>query len=58
MIKGLAGLAYSVNRPDLAAAIMLGFVGLLRTSEIVNVRFPDLRWLHNGQQAVLMLPFF
>jgi len=55
MVRGLAGLAYMRNRPDLAAALLIGFVALLRTSEIVGLKFNHICWLHNQSEAVLVL---
>ena len=39
MVTGLVGLAYMVGRPDLAAIFLLGFKGLLRSDEMVGLRF-------------------
>ena len=39
MVTGLAGLAYSAGRPDLAAVFLTGFRGLLRSDEMVSLKF-------------------
>ena len=39
MIKGMAGIAYLARRPEIAAILLVGFRGLLRSGEIVNLPF-------------------
>ena len=39
MVTGLAGLAYMVGRRDLAAVFLAVFMGLLRSDEMVTVKY-------------------
>ncbi|CAK0870625.1 unnamed protein product [Prorocentrum cordatum] len=55
MVCGMAGFALLDQDFGFAAAILAGFAGLLRTSEVVNLRFQDIMYLgdHGGAIPVL-----
>ena len=45
-VQGLAGLAISRDRYDIAAVLLLGFVALLRSGKVLNLRFDDIILCH------------
>ena len=55
-IKGLAGLCYFRNRPDLAAMLLLGFTALLRTSELLYLRHSNILVFPQHSRAIVILP--
>ena len=55
-VRGLAGLALANRLDDVAAALFLGFVGLLRTGEILGARFGHFLLYQRGSRAILLLP--
>ena len=46
----------ALGRMDLAAALLVGFVGLLRTDEILRLRFAHMLSYQGGARGVLILP--
>ena len=55
MVRGLAGVAYMLGCPDLAAILLVGFRGLLRSMEMANLCFHHVLWSAGGSKAVLLL---
>ena len=52
----LAGLAGAIGLPDLALTLLLGFFGLLRTTEALSIRACHVTFSNDGQKAVISLP--
>ena len=55
VLKGFAGLALATNRIDLAALLAVGFLGLLRTGEIVSLQPQQCLFQSGGHKVVLSL---
>ena len=55
MVKGLAGVAYARGRPQVVAVLLLGFRALLRSDEMVHIRFDQLMWMRKGFKAIIFL---
>ena len=56
VIKGLAGFAFAEGRWGLGAMLLAGFVGLLRTDEILDLRVRQIMFFEDFRRAVLILP--
>jgi len=54
MLKGLAGVALAVRRPDLAALLPLGFLCMLRTGELYTLRRKDIIFGPHGTAIVTL----
>ncbi|CAK0858151.1 unnamed protein product [Prorocentrum cordatum] len=54
MVCGMAGFALLDQDFGFAAAILAGFAGLLRTSEVVNLQFQDIMYLGDHGGAILV----
>ena len=56
VVKGLVGIALAMDRLDLAAIVGLGFLCMLRTSEMYNLRVRDVAFGPGLATAVIALP--
>ena len=55
VLNGISGLALAMKRLDLAALLSLGFVCMLRTSEIYSLRKEDVAFSPSGVSAIIAL---
>ena len=53
--RGLAGIALHIQRPDLAAVLLLAFVALLRPREALALSFADIRHYAQGRRGIVFL---
>ena len=56
VILGIAGVALADGRPRVAVAFLVGYVGLLRTTELLNLTPSQLHFLRNDSSVVVSLP--
>ena len=55
LLQGMAGAAIALGKHNVAAALLIGFCGLLRTSEMVNLRKRQVQLLRHGTRMVINL---
>eukprot|EP00959_Pyramimonas_sp_CCMP1952_P038401 803485-Pyramimonas_sp.AAC.1 len=55
ILGAMVGAAMSYDRLDLAALLLAGFLGLLRTAEIVGLKAGQLHFSPDGRKVLIML---
>ena len=53
--RGLAGIALHLQRPDLAAVLLLAFVALLRPREVLTLTYAGIRHYAQGRRGIVFL---
>ncbi|CAK0857154.1 unnamed protein product, partial [Prorocentrum cordatum] len=56
IVKGLAGMAFAEDLWNFGTALLVGFVGLLRTDEILGLRSRRVMFYESHQKAIIILP--
>ena len=55
-VTAMAIAAYCYHREDLVAVLLVGFVGLFRTMEVLSIRCKDVTFMDKDRKALLSLP--
>ena len=56
VILGIAGVALADNRPRIAVAFLVGYVGLLRTTELLKLTPSQLHFMRDDTSVIISLP--
>ena len=56
VIQGIAGVALADGRPRVAVAFLVGYVGLLRTTELLKLSSSQLHFVRGDTSVVISLP--
>ena len=56
VILGIAGVALADNRPRIAVAFFVGYVGLLRTTELLKLTPSQLHFVRNNSSVIASFP--